>query len=63
MGGKGVRRRALVGGAPLSDERLSKRLVHVAGAKAGTPGRAFPGVAQGDAAAVKGYYRLATIGL
>ena len=46
------------GGAPLGDERLSKRLVNVAGAKAGTPGRAFCGVAQGDAAAVKGYYRL-----
>ena len=46
------------GGAPLNDERLSKRLVNVAGAKAGTPGRAFCGVAQGDAAAVKGYYRL-----
>ena len=46
------------GGAPLGDERLSKRLVHVAGAKADNPGRAFCGVAQGDAAAVKGYYRL-----
>jgi len=46
------------GGAPLGDERLSKRLVNVASAKAGTPGRAFCGVAQGDAAAVKGYYRL-----
>jgi Domain of unknown function (DUF4338)/Transposase DNA-binding len=46
------------GGAPLGDERLSKRLVNVASAKAGTPGRAFTGVAQGDAAALKGYYRL-----
>ncbi len=46
------------GGAPLGDERLSNRLVNVASAKAGTPGRAFCGVAQGDAAAVKGYYRL-----
>lgn len=46
------------GGAPLGDERLSKRLVNVASAKAGTPGRAFRGVAQGDGAAVKGYYRL-----
>ncbi len=46
------------GGAPLGDERLSKRLVKVASAKAGTPGRAFTGVAQGDAAALKGYYRL-----
>jgi hypothetical protein len=42
----------------LGDERLSKRLVNVASAKAGTPGRAFTGVAQGDAAALKGYYRL-----
>jgi len=46
------------GGAPLGDARLSKRLVHVAHAKAETPGRAFCGVAQGDGAAVKGYYRL-----
>jgi len=46
------------GGSPLGDERLSKRLVNVASAKAGTPGRAFCGVAQGDAAAVKGYYRM-----
>jgi hypothetical protein len=46
------------GGAPLGDERLSKRLVNVASAKGDTPGRAFCGVAQGDGAAVKGYYRL-----
>jgi hypothetical protein len=46
------------GGAPLGDERLSKRLNQVANAKAGSPGRAFCGVAQGDAASVKGYYRL-----
>jgi hypothetical protein len=46
------------GGAPLGDARLSKRLVNVARAKADTPGRAFCGVAQGDGAAVKGYYRL-----
>ena len=46
------------GGAPLGDARLSQRLVNVARAKADTPGRAFTGVAQGDAAAVKGYYRL-----
>ena len=46
------------GGAPLGDERLSKRLVNVARAKAGAPGRAFAGVAQGDPAAVKAYYRL-----
>ena len=46
-----------LGGAPLGDERLSKRLVNVSSAKAELPGRAFTGVAQGDAAAVKGYYR------
>ena len=46
------------GGAPLGDERLSKRLVNVAHAKGNTPGRAFCGVAQGDGAAAKGYYRL-----
>ena len=62
------------GGAPIGDARLAKRLVNIASAKAGTPGarvesalgRAFSGVAQGDAAAVmcfqllhlKGYYRL-----
>ena len=46
------------GGAPLGDARLSQRLVNVARAKADTPGRAFCGVAQGDSAAVKGYYRL-----
>ena len=34
MGGKGVRRRAVTGGAPLNDERLSKRLVNVAAVKA-----------------------------
>ena len=46
------------GGAALGDARLSQRLVKVASAKADTPGRAFCGVAQGDGAAVKGYYRL-----
>lgn len=46
------------GGAPLGDARLSKRLVNVASAKAGNPGRAFSGVAKGDNAAVKAYYRL-----
>ena len=46
------------GGAPIGDARLSKRLIDIASAKAGIPGRAFTGVAQGDAAAVKGYYRL-----
>jgi len=46
------------GGAPLGDKRLSKRLVECADAKASQPCRAFSGVAQGDWAAVKGYYRL-----
>ena len=46
------------GGAPLGDERLSKRLVNIASAKAGIPGRAFTGVAKGDNAAIKAYYRL-----
>jgi hypothetical protein len=46
------------GGAPLGDARLSRRLVNVADAKAHEPWRAFCGVAQGDWAAVKGYYRL-----
>jgi hypothetical protein len=46
------------GGAPLGDARLSKRLVKSANAKADEPWRAFCGVAQGDWAAVKGYYRL-----
>ena len=46
------------GGAPLGDLRLSKRLVNVARAKAETPGRAFYGVARGDRAAAKAYYRM-----
>jgi hypothetical protein len=46
------------GGAPLGDARLSKRLVKAADVKADEPWRAFCGVAQGDWAAVKGYYRL-----
>jgi hypothetical protein len=45
------------GNAPVGDGRLSKRLVSVAEAKADKPGRAFTGVAEGDLAAVKGYYR------
>ena len=45
-------------GAPLGDERLSNRLVEIAGLKAEQPDRAFSGVAGGDWAAVKGYYRL-----
>jgi hypothetical protein len=46
------------GGAPLGDARLSKRLVNVAAAKAEVPDRAFSGVAKGDWAAVKAYYRM-----
>jgi len=46
------------GGAPLGDKRLSKRLVSVAGAKAEVPSRAFSGVAKGDWAATKAYYRM-----
>ena len=46
------------GGAPLGDARLSKRLVSVAAAKAEAPGRAFSGVAEGDWAATKAYYRM-----
>lgn len=46
------------GGAPLGDARLSKRLVKAADAKADEPWRAFCGVARGDWASVKGYYRL-----
>ena len=46
------------GGAELGDQRLNGRLVQSARALAAMPGRAFSGVAQGDKAAVKGYYRL-----
>jgi hypothetical protein len=46
------------GNAPLGDARLSKRLVNVATAKAEVPDRAFSGVAKGDWAAVKAYYRM-----
>jgi hypothetical protein len=46
------------GGAPLGDARLSRRLVEVAAAKAEVPDRAFSGVAKGDWAAVKAYYRM-----
>jgi hypothetical protein len=46
------------GGAPLGDKRLSTRLVSVAAAKAEVPTRAFSGVAKGDWAATKAYYRM-----
>ncbi len=45
------------GEAPLGDARLSERLVEIAQSKAGKPGRAFTGVAEGDWPAVKAYYR------
>jgi hypothetical protein len=46
------------GGARLGDARLSRRLVQSAARQAAQPGRAFCGVAQGDGAVRKGYYRL-----
>jgi hypothetical protein len=46
------------GDAPLGDARLSQRLVASAARLAEQPGRAFTAVAQGDGAAIKGYYRL-----
>ena len=46
------------GGAELGDQRLNERLVDSARALGAYPGLAFCGVARGDIAAVKGYYRL-----
>ena len=46
------------GAAPLGDERLSRRLVASVVRLAEQPGREFSAVAQGDVAAVRGYYRL-----
>ncbi|MFA7175578.1 MAG: IS4 family transposase [Kiritimatiellia bacterium] len=46
------------GGASLGDDRLNKRLVSVAAAKANDPGCAFSGVAAGNWPAVKAYYRM-----
>lgn len=46
------------GGAPLGDLRLSRRLVEVAAAQARVPDRTFSGVARGDWAATKAWYRL-----
>jgi len=46
------------GGAQLGDQRLSRRLVASANIKAKAPSRAFCGAAQGDQAAMKGYYRM-----
>lgn len=46
------------GGARLGDARLGERLVMSVERAAEQPGRAFTGVAKGDWAATKGYYRL-----
>ena len=46
------------GGAPLKDARLSERLVKVAAEKAEAPGRSYSGVAKGDWAATRAYYRM-----
>jgi hypothetical protein len=46
-----------LGGAPLGDRRLSRRLVISAAAQAENPGRAFCGLRQVDRAMTKGYYR------
>lgn len=46
------------GNAPLGDKRLSRRLVSVADAKAKTPSLAYSGVAKGDWADTKAYYRM-----
>jgi hypothetical protein len=45
-------------GAPLGDARLSRRLVASVARLAEQPGREFCAVAQGDVAALRGYYRL-----
>ena len=46
------------GGASLGDQRLNERLVDCARSQGEMPGRAFCAVAQGDWAAIKGYYRM-----
>ncbi len=46
------------GNAPLGDKRLSCRLVDVADGKAKKPGISYDGVAEGDWAKIKAYYRL-----
>jgi len=47
-----------LGGAPLGDKRLSRRLVDSARRQAEEPMRAFTAVGKDDWPAVKGYYRL-----
>jgi hypothetical protein len=46
------------GNAPLGDKRLSCRLIEVADGKAKKPGISYDGVAEGDWAKTKAYYRL-----
>ncbi len=46
------------GGAPLGDERLSKRLVDSVRIQAEKPAEAFSGAARGNGPLVKGYYRM-----
>lgn len=46
------------GGAPLGDQRLSKRLVQSAAVQAEAPTASFPRAAGGDRALVNGHYRL-----
>ncbi|MBI3924050.1 MAG: IS4 family transposase [Armatimonadetes bacterium] len=46
------------GGAPLGDDRLSRRFVQSASTLAKGPMASFPGAAGGDRALLKGYYRL-----
>lgn len=46
------------GGAQLGDNRLNKRLVSVAAAKAEDPGSAFSGTVKGSWPETKGYYRM-----
>ena len=46
------------GAAPLGDVRLSRRLVQSVQIQAAAPTKSFPGAAQKDLAAVRGYYRM-----
>ena len=47
-----------LGGAPLGDKRLSKRLVETARMQAAAPMASIPSAARGKRAAIKGHYRL-----
>ena len=49
--------RGLLGGAPLGDTRLGRRLVRIADTQAQAPAKSFPGAAQCDHPQVRGYYR------